>query len=221
MEVAYEALRELIRQRELTPGLLISEGQVATRLGMSRTPVREAIGRLAHEGLVTVLKKRGIVVTTLSAADLDDLYTVREVLEGLAARLAAARIDEEGVVRLARILEEVATALERTDVETLTKLDVAFHNGLARAASNQRLERLLGQIRDVAILDELRARMMAAPSRFTSSYAEHVAVFKAVEARQPEEAERMMRQHIRASLRWTVDYIDRHGPLRESNPMPR
>jgi DNA-binding GntR family transcriptional regulator len=218
MEVAYEALRELIRQRELTPGLLMSEAQLADRLGMSRTPIREAIGRLAHEGLVTVLRKRGIMVSTLSAADLNDLYAVREVLEGLAGRLAAVHISDDEINAMGAVLDEVTTALETGDVEALTRLDVAFHHAVSRASANPRLERMLGQLSDVAVLDELRARMMAAPDRFKSSYDEHRAVFAAISAHDGDGAERAMREHIGASLHWTLEYIDHHGPLRSPAP---
>ena len=209
MEVAYEAVRDLIRQGELTPGLLLSEGQLASRLGMSRTPVREAIGRLAHDGLVTVLSKRGIVVKTLSAADLDDLYTIRGVLEGLSARQAAIRAGGDDLQAIDAIMQEAGVALGNQDVGSLTSLDIAFHTRIARASANKRLEAHLSQIRDVAILDELRARMLADPGRFTNSYKEHTAVLAAINARDPDEAERAMREHVRSSLRWTVDYVDR------------
>jgi DNA-binding GntR family transcriptional regulator len=220
VEIAYQAVRELIRRRELAPGYLLSEGQLASHLGMSRTPVHEAIARLSHEGLVTTLPKRGTIVNTLSVGELDDLYSIREVLEGLAARLAAARINAGAVAALSRTLELAADALSKGHVEALARLDVAFHNGIAQAGANRRLERLLGQIRDVAVLDELRARMMTAPSRFTSSFNEHTSVYCAIEARQPENAEEMMRQHIRASMQWTVDYIQRHETWRPPESQP-
>lgn len=161
-----------------------------------------------------MLPKRGTIVNTLSASELDDLYSIREVLEGLAARLAAARINPEARSSLSQTLELAADALAKGDVEALTRSDVAFHKVIAQATANRRLERLLGQIRDLAVLDELRARMMTAPSRFTSSFHEHAAVYGAIEAGQPENAEEKMRQHIRASMQWTIDYIQRNETWR-------
>src|ERR671919_2754349 len=105
-DIAYEALREQVRRRQIVPGQMLSEARLAQQFGMSRTPAREAISRLVHEGLLQVLPKRGVMVRTLTAKDIEELYTVREHLETLAARLAAPRITDDGLASLRRTIQQ-------------------------------------------------------------------------------------------------------------------
>src|SRR5919106_1574230 len=111
-DLAYAALREQVRRRQIVPGQMLSEARLAQELGMSRTPAREAISRLVHEGLLRVLPKRGVMVRTLTAKDIEELYTVREHLETLAARLAAPRILDDGLASPRRILQQAQAELE-------------------------------------------------------------------------------------------------------------
>ena len=140
---AYQAIRELIVSLELAPGALIEEPELMERLGIGRTPVREALRRLAHERLVEVYPRRGMFVTGVDVRELAHLSEVRVVLEPEAARLAAARATDADRAEIAELLEELAAG-GRDDRE-LMELDERIHGAVYRAAHNDLLEATLGQ----------------------------------------------------------------------------
>ena len=203
---AYKTLKARLRRREYLPGQFLSENLLAKELGMSRTPVREAVQRLAQEGVLNVIPKRGILVSTLSFDDIEEVYAIREVLEGLAAGMSAAHASDEDVARLRGILERTMDAPE--DVEQLTELDHEFHAEIARHSANGRLQSLLANMRDADLLQQYgrRDRMHRARYR-TTSLAEHRAVIDAIAARNPVEAEERMREHCRSAARFLVQHI--------------
>src|SRR3954447_8668277 len=130
---AYAALKEAIRENTFPPGYQGSEQEIATRLGMSRTPVHEAIIRLQEEGLVRVLPKRGVVVLALSPDDMREVYDVIIALEGMAAGLIAG-MGGEGrqtvVATLETVNEDMAAALRDNDMDGWARADDCFHRAL-------------------------------------------------------------------------------------------
>jgi DNA-binding GntR family transcriptional regulator len=142
-EKAYHAIRDLIVSLELAPGVVIDERELMERLGIGRTPVREALRRLAHEGLVEVYPRRGMFVTGVDVRELARLSEVRAVLEPEAARLAAERATEADRTAIGELLDELA-APGRDDRE-LMALDERIHGAVYRAAHNDLLEATLSQ----------------------------------------------------------------------------
>ena len=142
-EKAYHAIRELIVSLELAPGAVIDERELMERLRIGRTPVREALRRLAHEGLVEVYPRRGMFVTGVDVRELARLSEVRAVLEPEAARLAAERATEADRTDIAELLEELAAG-GRDDHE-LMALDERIHGAVYRAAHNELLAATLSQ----------------------------------------------------------------------------
>jgi DNA-binding GntR family transcriptional regulator len=142
-EKAYHAIRDLIVALELAPGAVIEERELMERLGIGRTPVREALRRLAQERLVEVFPRRGMFVTAVDVRELARLSEVRVVLEPEAARLAAGRATDADRAAIAELLEELAAG-GRNDRE-LMQLDERIHSAVYRAAHNDLLEATLSQ----------------------------------------------------------------------------
>ena len=135
----------------LQPGTRLSVPALAQRLGISRSPTREALIRLAKEGLVQVTPRKGAVVARFTDEELQYLYSVCEVLEGLASRLAAELIDAEGTKRLFRVLDAHRHAVAELDLERHLSLDLEFHSAIRMISKNLRLidflDQLQGQIK--------------------------------------------------------------------------
>lgn len=191
-EFVYEHIREGIHNGRYARGERIREEELAQALGVSRTPVREAIARLQNRGLVEVASG-GLIVVELTANEVIELYAVREILESSAARFAAQHASPWEIANLNRITDEFAAALD--DPERLSHINKAFHAALSVAAHNKYLVRVLGELHDNLAL--LPQKIFAAPKRVQASLSEHRAIVVAIEARDAEKAEQAARLHLR------------------------
>ena len=135
-DVVFENLREAIVEGRLKPGQRLMEVQLAEQLGVSRTPVREAIRKLELEGLVVMLPRKGAYVANMSLKDLIDVLEIRASLEGLAASLAAERITDEDIKKLESIVEEFKDGINESNVEALLRKDVEFHECIFKSTNN-------------------------------------------------------------------------------------
>jgi DNA-binding GntR family transcriptional regulator len=142
-EVAYRRLRQLIVDGTLAPGQRIFENELADQLGISRTPLREALRELETEGLVKLSARRGAIVSGLSAADMDEEFLIRATLEGLAIRLAAPRLTADDYAQLERELERMQQALTRGQRAIFLEHHRLFHMTLFEATHAPRLVRML------------------------------------------------------------------------------
>ena len=138
-DVVFEHLREAIIKGKLKPGERLMEMQLAEELGVSRTPVREAIRKLELEGLVIMIPRRGAYVADLSIKDVAETFEIRLALEALAASLAAERITPEECEEMDRLLERIGESIRQNDVKQTAALDEEFHNLLYQASRNDRL----------------------------------------------------------------------------------
>lgn len=176
---AYEELKQLILDWTFMPGTFLSERQLAARLGMSKTPVRSALERLAHEGFVTISPQQGIVVREFSLEEIVDLFDIRIALETFVVKHLAGRLDEE---RVQRIEENLRGQLETTtsgDVRAATLLDADFHILLCEALGNQEILRTMLHLRDK--LYRIVYRILHHDRRrIATSYDEHRAIADAV-----------------------------------------
>jgi DNA-binding GntR family transcriptional regulator len=206
-EKAYEVLRERLRNGEYPAGDVISEQGLAREFEMSRTPVREAVRTLAHEGLLKVLPNRGVVVTSPSVADIEETYAIREVLEGLASRLAATRVSGAGLARLEEILETAQEAVVEGDVDDLTRLDHEFHAEIARQSHNERLQAALANLRDADALQRYGQRDALHRGRYETSLSEHRRILRAIKEHDAVAAEEAMREHCVSTARFLMDYV--------------
>lgn len=190
---AYLAIRHAIRHLQLQPGQTVLEREMAEILGMSRTPVREALVRLEMEGWVRLIPRRGFVVAPLVADDLQHIYEVVEALEGIAGRLATGRATCEEFNQLERLIEDQEKALERNDLLAWTDLDDQFHNLIVDLAQNPRLRGIIDSQSDQLY----RARLYTIEFRPipTRSVIEHRAILAVMRAGEPEAARTMLQAH--------------------------
>jgi DNA-binding GntR family transcriptional regulator len=188
------AMREAILDGVLPPSTWLRESEIAEAFSVSRTPVREALRRLADEGLAVKTAHHGTVVAALSLEDVLALYFVREDLEGLAARLAAVRRPDGLVEQLDAINAAMREAADGDDSRELSRLNLDWHRALRTGAANPYLERFLNQVEHA--VRRLPATTLAHPGRADEVLAEHDAVTRAVARRDGEAAEREARAHM-------------------------
>ncbi len=195
-EKIYATLRKLILERQFQPGERIPVDQLAAEMGVSRTPLLTALRRLGQEGVVQVFARRGIYVRRYEKAEMVRLFTVREVLDSLAARLCAARIGSEEVDEFVRAFRRHAhTAATPATIRRYVELDRAFHCRLMELADNDQLR---------AAMDSINMRLFVWQDGVVRPPAEtvpeHLAILDALRRRDAEGAEAAMRLHIRRSL---------------------
>lgn len=147
-EVIFNSLREAIILGELKPGQRLMEVQLAEKMGVSRTPVREAIRKLELEGLVDMIPRKGAHVAELSIKDIMDVLEVRASLDGLAASLASERITDDELKELKHINDQFASYIEKENLNGSIKKDVEFHDIIYRASRNDKLISILNNLRE-------------------------------------------------------------------------
>jgi DNA-binding GntR family transcriptional regulator len=198
-EQVRDRLREDILAGRLEPGTELSEVALAREFGISRGPLREALGRLASEGLVTVTPRRGAVVTQLSREEFIDAYQVREALETLAVRLAVPLISDAEVAHLRELCELMAGAARDNEVRLFFDTNNTFHEALVRGSRNRRLyevhRMLVGQM--VPYLP----RSLELRGNLQQSVAEHEAILAAIESRDADRAAELLAEHIEVPQR--------------------
>lgn len=196
-EIAYGRLKEAIQAGDLTTGQRIRENEMASWLEMSRTPVREALRRLEADGLLTFAPYRGMVISELDHQAVMELYSMREVLEGTAAGLAARHASDAEIAVLKDIVAK--ELLDADNPRRIASQNKHFHGALYRAAHNRYLLKTLNVLSDAMAL--LGMTTMAITGRSATAHGEHLAVVAAIEARDPATAEAAMREHIRMAQR--------------------
>lgn len=191
------ALRHAILSGSLEPGQKLSVPALALRLGVSRSPVREAVLALTAEGLAMESPRRGVVVTDLGPEDADTIHEARSPLEGFAARLAAERGPFTLNAQLQTILDQQAVAVASGDGESFFRTNEAFHAAIAEACGNVEMRRLLRSLESRMAL-ALR-RVAARTGHRQNALVEHRAIAAAIAARNGDTAEAAMRAHIAAT----------------------
>lgn len=195
----YDHLRTEILDGRLEPGAELIEVALAEQLGVSRGPLREAISRLAAEGLVTVSPRRGAVVRSLSKEEFLELYQVREALERMAVQLAVPRLTDEQFEELASLNAEMETHAAGNEVESFFEANLAFHARLLEASGNRKLEELYRQL--LGQLGRYRLRSLTLRGNLKRSVSEHKAILRAARRGDAERAAQLMAEHIRVPQR--------------------
>lgn len=209
-EQAYRELKRQILANELPAGSQLLELQGAARLGMSRTPVREAMVRLAQEGMVEIRPRHGMRVLPVSPDDMREIYEVLTALESQAAELVARRgLEEAELAKLRGAVEAMETALAGNDLEGWSEADRRFHALLVEFARNRRLAALVEQISDQAHRARtLTLRLRPKPEQ---SNREHRALLDAIERRDPATARQVHESHRRHAGEMLVQLIESLG----------
>lgn len=208
------ALREAVVTMRLEPGAMLSEQEVAGRLGVSRQPVREAFIKLGEAGLVRVLPQRGTQVVKISRAAVEDARFIREAVECAVVREAAARATRRAVASLSACLADQRRALRRGDGPALFALDEAFHRQLAEAAGRPAAWRIVEDVKPQ--MDRVRFLDMASAIPMKTVIAQHTQIVTALRARDADAAEAAMRAHLSEILRSLPQIAAEHPELFEA-----
>jgi DNA-binding GntR family transcriptional regulator len=188
-------IRQAILDGRLPPGRRLKEEELAQELGISRTPVREALLMLQAEGLVDAAPNRGATVRSHSVEDLTDLYQLRAVLEGYAARRAAARLSDEAIARLRESCDRFETLLrDEAEMHVLVKENLFFHQTILDGAGSERLGTMVRQVVELPLVYRSYSWYSREQRQISSHY--HSQITRALEARDSERAELVMKEHI-------------------------
>lgn len=193
-ELLFKHLRQLIISGRFAAGEKLIEQDLAEQFKVSRTPVREAIRKLEIEGLVRYQARRGVIVTGFSQDDIDEIYATREVLEGLAARLAAEHANEQDVASLRQLLAQMSEAFASGDHKRAAQIHTRFDDLLYQIGRNRRLVGILTQFSQYVEHGKLVS--LTRQGRAEEIRAEHAAMVEAIAARDPDAAERAARMHV-------------------------
>lgn len=204
-DFAYRVLREALRCGQFKPGEHLREADVARWLGISRTPVREAFHRIVSEGFLVVGAWNGAMVAELDRQQLVELYSVREVMEGTAARLAAQHASRAEIQHLFRIADQERAA--KHDPEKLVVINSELHQAIYSAAHNRYLVRSLNSIVDM--LGLLRHSTFVLPGSVEAARKEHLGILRAIRDGDARRAEKLAREHVSHSLALRLQLLPR------------
>jgi DNA-binding GntR family transcriptional regulator len=193
-EAVHLTLREAILHGALPAGQPLGEVELAELFGRSRTPIREAILKLESEGLAERVPRRGLMVAQITREEVLEVYAVREMLDGLAARLAALSILPTELDRLVWLNDQIREALTSDDRKMLIQRNIEFHEAICQASRNSLLQEFLRRIHEW--VRRFEDTTMAVPGRGLEAIGEHEALIQAIRARDPEAAERLARDHM-------------------------
>ena len=199
---AYQSIRAAILDGTFPPDARLKEAELVTFCGVSRTPVREALRRLASEDFVRIQRNQGAQVKSWSEDDLDDLFSLRALLEGHAAGRAASRIDDQALHRIAAAIGEMDAVLagnasQAAKIAEFLRLNRVVHETVWQASGSARLVSMLGRLVEQALMAHTAQKFSLA--RVTQSHHHHQELLRALEARDEAWAEAIMKSHIRAA----------------------
>ncbi|MCX7922762.1 MAG: GntR family transcriptional regulator [Clostridia bacterium] len=194
-EVIFNTLREAIIVGELKPGERLMEVQLAEKMGVSRTPVREAIRKLELEGLVNMIPRKGAHVAELSVKDIMDVLEVRSSLDGLATALSAERITEEEIKELKHVYTQFVTYVEKENLNGAIKKDVEFHDVIYRSSRNDKLIQISNNLREQ--VQRFRVIYLKDYSSPKELIKEHLDIYEAIVNKDSQRAQIAAESHIK------------------------
>lgn len=193
-DVVFNTLREAILKGELKPGERLMELQLASKLGVSRTPIREAIRMLEQEGLAVTMPRKGAEVAKMTLKDMEDVLEVREALDELAAKIACKKISDEQLANLKTIKDEFKRSMDSGDVKKIAEEDVKFHDAIYEATDNAKLVSMMNNIREQ--MYRYRVEYLKDPKNYPMLVKEHDAIYRALELRNMELVTTEMHTHV-------------------------
>ncbi len=193
IEVANE-IREMIRVGTLEKGDKINEKELSLALGVSRTPIREALQRLSIEGLIKIVPHKGAYVSSPRLRDIREMFEVMSVLEGACARMATEKMTDDQLERLEALHEELERHYKKRDHENYLQVNHQYHTYIQELTGNKILNDIINGIRLKILL--YRSQQLYRPRRFDESIKEHRELLKAFKKKDPVEAETLMKSHL-------------------------
>ncbi len=203
---AYEHLKSAILSGRLDPGKRLAEEHLAKELGVSRTPVREALHKLELEGLIKPLETRGFVVSKDSREEIEELFDMRAILEGYGLRVISEKVSENLLKQLNRLIENAEDALRRKQLREVFKWNTQFHDTLHRMVSEKkRLHRLLVNVRKYVL--RYREDTLQYPDGGRRALDGHHKIVMALRLKDPDLCERVMREHIQEAKEDALQFL--------------
>ena len=204
-DVVFNTLRQAILRGELKPGERLMEIQLANKLGVSRTPIREAIRKLELEGLVLMIPRKGAEVAEITEKSLRDVLEVRRALEELAVQLVCEKITEEEIEELKAAAREFENVLKDGDITKIAEADVRFHDVIYMATDNQKLIQLLNNLREQ--MYRFRVEYLKREEVRPQLLAEHEEIIATIERREKDTATKVVCEHIDNQVEAVIDII--------------
>ena len=204
-DVVFNTLRKAILRGELKPGERLMEIQLANKLGVSRTPIREAIRKLELEGLVLMIPRKGAEVAEITEKNMRDVLEVRKALEELAVQLACDKITKEEIEEMKKAAEEFRMILKNKDITEIAEADVRFHDIIYMATDNQKLIHLLNKLREQ--MYRYRVEYLKNPDVHEQLTQEHEEIVYHIKRREKVEATAVTCQHIDNQVSAVTDKI--------------
>jgi DNA-binding GntR family transcriptional regulator len=207
----YEAIKESLLQTDLadiSDEARLDERELAERLGVSRTPLREAINRLVMEGFLKVVPRKGVYVVKKSRSEIIEILLVRAALEGMAARLATRHVTDEKIQRMKRIFSPFDGSNIEGQFLKYSDANIEFHELVLRTSQCGKLIELAGSLSDH--VRWIRFRAVVFEERFSTMQKEHLGIIEAIERRDPNLAEKRMRAHIEGLARYIEEKVEFH-----------
>ena len=214
-DIVFETLREAIINQTLKPGERLMEIQLAEEMGVSRTPVREAIRKLELEGLVVMVPRKGAYVAGISMKDIHEVYELRSALEALAASLAAVRITDEELEEMERQMVKEAKETEDNNLQGIVSIDTTFHDLLYQAAHNQRLVQFINILQEQ--LQRFRSATLSRPGRSKYALEEHKKIVEALANKDAKLAAKLATEHIENAENAMIFAMDKDGFVFQDN----
>lgn len=206
-DVVFNTLRSAIITGKLSPGERLMEIKLANELGVSRTPVREALRKLEKEGLVITTPRKGAEVAPINERDLREVLEVRKSLESLACQLAAEKITPEQVAQLREMNDSIAQAIEDKDTAAITQKDIEFHDVIYTITENRRLMDILHQLKEHIL--RYRLQYIKDMKNKKNIVDEHKKIINALEAHNVKTARREIERHIENQEKYILNNLDR------------
>ena len=206
-EIVYEELKRQIMIGEIPPGTRMMEVELADNMGVSRTPIREAIRKLEKEGLVSIEPRRGAYASEISIKDMLDVLEVREFLEGMATGLAAKRITQEEVEAIKHATEAYKKAVESGNTDEIIKEDEIFHKMIVNCSGNKTLIQMVNQVEELAL--RFRYIYYEDFSRYKNMPYEHQEILDAIVSGDAERARETGDAHVLRLRKFVVERADK------------
>lgn len=197
-ERVYQILKNSIIEGNLVEGSKITEAEISKQIGVSTTPVREAIRRLVIEGLITLHPNKRMTISKILPKDIIEVYQLRGVLCSLAARLLAEKITDEDIVRFNKIISEMEVFAQMEDVIAYSKLADKFHSLMVHLSGNKRLENITGNLHEQVY--RYRIKSLRVKGRIGKSLNEHKKILEALSKHDPEQSAKNCQEHINNAL---------------------
>ena len=193
-DVVFNTLREAILRGDLVAGERLMELQLAAKLGVSRTPIREAIRMLEQEGLAITIPRKGAIVAGMTEKDMQDVLEIREALEELSVQVACDKITDEEIEKLQKNMKNFEHSLKSGDGKKMAQADVEFHDVIYQATDNPKLINMLNNLREQ--MYRYRVEYLKNPENHEQLLKEHEAIYKGIVEKDKQAVTNMIRRHI-------------------------